>query len=195
MRHTVFALILGGVSRMHSLVRRCIVRALMHCYKYQFKQTGRDVIFDPLHSRFTYDSISIGDHVFIASGAWFSGAMSIGSYVMIGPNVSILGGDHEFSDLTKPMFLVKEKTKNPDDIRIGHDVWVGANVTILKGVKIGDGAIIAAGSVVTKSVEPLTIVAGVPAIKIKDRFDDEQSVLYWKNLKEYAIFERTSDEK
>jgi acetyltransferase-like isoleucine patch superfamily enzyme len=190
----VFALILGGVARMHSVLRKCLVRALMYCYKSQFKRIGRDVIFDPVHSRFTYDSISIGDHVFIASGAWFSGAMSIGSYVMIGPNVSILGGDHEFSDLSQPMFFVKEKTKNPADIRIGHDVWIGANVTILKGVTIGDGAIIAAGSVVTKSVEPLTIVAGVPAIKIKDRFNGEQSALYRKNLKAYAVFASTSDE-
>ena len=56
---------------------------------------------------------------------------------------------------------------------IGNDVWVGANVTILKGVSIGDGAVIAAGAVVTKDVEPYAIVGGVPAKFRKYRFDKE----------------------
>tara|TARA_R110001592_G_scaffold64137_3_gene196920 strand:- start:2147 stop:2650 length:504 start_codon:yes stop_codon:yes gene_type:complete len=167
----------------------------MHCYKYQFKSVGSNVIFDPINSQFSYEHIVIGDHVFIAAGAWFSGSMSIGSYVMFGPNVTILGGDHEFSNLHQPMFFVKEKTKNPDDIRIGSDVWVGANVTILKGVNIGNGAIIAAGSVVTKDVEPFTIVAGIPALKIKDRFSSEQLIQYRKNLVLYEVFESINNEK
>ena len=51
-------------------------------------------------------------------------------------------------------------------IKIGNDVWIGSNVVILDGVSIGDGVVIGAGSVVTKSIEPLTIVAGVPAKKL-----------------------------
>ena len=54
-------------------------------------------------------------------------------------------------------------------IKIGNDVWIGSNVVILDGVSIGDGVVIGAGSVVTKSIEPLTIVAGVPAKKINSR--------------------------
>lgn len=57
---------------------------------------------------------------------------------------------------------------------IGNDVWIGARVTILSGVSIGDGVIIAAGAVVTKDVEPYTIVGGVPAKPIRKRFTDEQ---------------------
>lgn len=57
---------------------------------------------------------------------------------------------------------------------IGNDVWIGARAMILSGVKIGDGAVIAAGAVVTKDVEPYTIVGGVPAKPIRKRFTDEQ---------------------
>ena len=56
---------------------------------------------------------------------------------------------------------------------IGNDVWIGANASVLRNVKIGDGAIVAAGAVVTKDVEPYTVVAGIPAKPIKNRFDDE----------------------
>lgn len=71
---------------------------------------------------------------------------------------------------------IKDNRKNLEKeekapIEIGNDVWIGCNVTIVRGVKIGDGAIIAAGSVVTKDVQPYTIVGGVPAKFIKHRFD------------------------
>ncbi len=57
-------------------------------------------------------------------------------------------------------------------VTIGHDVWIGHNVTVLPGVTIGNGAAIGAGAVVTKNVEPYTIVAGVPAKRIRARFSD-----------------------
>ncbi|WP_082510254.1 MULTISPECIES: CatB-related O-acetyltransferase [unclassified Rhizobium] len=62
--------------------------------------------------------------------------------------------------------------KRLDRIVIGNDVWIGAGVTVLRGAKIGDGAIIAAGAVVTRDVEPYSIVGGVPAKHIKYRFDE-----------------------
>lgn len=63
--------------------------------------------------------------------------------------------------------------RNNKPIEIGNDVWIGANVVILPGVKIGDGAILAAGAIVTKDVEPYAIVGGVPAKHIKYRFPEE----------------------
>lgn len=77
-----------------------------------------------------------------------------------------------------------ELRKNPP-VFIGNDVWIGANVIILPGVKIGDGAIIAAGAVVTRDVEPYEIVGGVPAKNIRFRFSDKQikkleSVKWWE---------------
>lgn len=69
---------------------------------------------------------------------------------------------------------------------IGNDVWLGANSLVLKGVKIGDGAVIGAGAVVTKDVPPYAIVGGNPAKVIKMRFDDETigklMQLQWWNL-------------
>jgi serine acetyltransferase len=59
------------------------------------------------------------------------------------------------------------------DIIIGNDVWIGAKSTIMSGVKIGDGAIVAAGALVTKDVEPYSMVGGNPAKHLKYRFDDE----------------------
>ena len=67
-------------------------------------------------------------------------------------------------------------------VKIGNDVWIGANCTILQGVTIGDGAIIASGSIVISDVEPYTIVGGNPAKKIRDRFN-EKEIEYLNNLK------------
>lgn len=64
------------------------------------------------------------------------------------------------------------KIRDNEPIVIGNDVWIGANSIILPGVNIGDGAVIAAGAVVTRDVEPYAIVGGVPAKSIKKRFDD-----------------------
>ena len=78
------------------------------------------------------------------------------------------------------------------DTVIGNDVWIGQNVTIMPGVKIGDGAIIAANSTVVKSVEPYTIYGGNPAKYIKKRFSDEKIEfllkLQWWNWDEEKIF-------
>lgn len=59
----------------------------------------------------------------------------------------------------------------PTKVEIGNDVWIGANVIITKSIKIGNGAVIAAGSIVTKDVDAFSIVGGVPAKKLKMRFD------------------------
>lgn len=65
--------------------------------------------------------------------------------------------------------LIREQPGDEHDVVIGNDVWIGAYGIVLPGVTIGDGAVIAAGSVVTKDVAPYTIVAGVPAKQIGQR--------------------------
>lgn len=87
--------------------------------------------------------------------------IKIGNNVAFGPNVTIFGAGHDYTNLELPDAAAT--------VEIGDNVWVGGNATILSGVKIGDGAVIAAGSVVLKDVEPWTVVAGVPAKKIKER--------------------------
>ena len=98
----------------------------------------------------------------------------IGDDVMMGPNVTMITGNHRIDILDKPMICVTDSEKLPEndqDIVIENDVWIGANVIILKGVKIGQGSVIAAGAVVTKDVPPYTIAGGCPAKVIKNRFD------------------------
>ncbi|MEQ8470495.1 MAG: acyltransferase [Marinoscillum sp.] len=84
----------------------------------------------------------------------------IGRNVRIGPYSLIM--DSDFHDINHRECSGKSKS-----IEINDDVWIASNVTILKGVKIGEGSIIAAGAVVTRSVEPYTMVGGVPARPIK----------------------------
>lgn len=111
----------------------------------------------------------------------------IGKFCCIANDVLTVYGSHPSQDWVSihPAFFsirkqsgfsyVNENLYNEmqDRVQIGNDVWIGARATLLGGITIGDGAIIAAGAVVTKDVEPYTIVGGVPAKPIRKRFDDE----------------------
>lgn len=97
----------------------------------------------------------------------YGGNIQIGNGVMIAPHVMIASGNHDYIQKEVPMISAGELTKGP--IIIGNDVWIGAHSTICDGVIIGDGAVIAAGSVVTKHVPPYSVVGGVPAKIIKYR--------------------------
>lgn len=89
----------------------------------------------------------------------------IGDHVMFGPNVSIITGDHRIDIPGKYMTEIKGIDKLPENdlpVILEGDNWIGANSTILKGVKIGTGAVVAASAVVTKDVPPYSIVGGGP---------------------------------
>ncbi|PSR52062.1 acetyltransferase [Adhaeribacter arboris] len=108
---------------------------------------------------------------------------NIGKFCSVGLYVSICPGKHPtstfvstspvFYSLNKPTFSSYQAFKEAGSVEIGHDVWIGSNAVILDDIKIGHGAIIAAGSIVSRDVEPYTIVGGVPAKFIKKRFSDE----------------------
>lgn len=101
----------------------------------------------------------------------------LGNYVSIAPNVMFIPvSEHNYSALSTYPFKVKCLNKTCEALSKGSiivedDVWIGANAIILSGVRIGQGAVVAAGSVVTQDVEPYSIVAGNPAKFIKYRFD------------------------
>lgn len=112
--------------------------------------------------------IEIGNNSFIGSYSVIGAneLVKIGANVMIAQAVSIRDTDHAFSDLTIPMI---EQGISTAPVIIEDDVWVGYGAVITKGVRIGKGSIIAANAVVTKDVEPYSIMGGVPARLLKKR--------------------------
>ena len=118
--------------------------------------------------------IFLGYRTTLGKNNLISGKVRIGKYCQLGMNVAIHGSNHPISYLSTyintRLFDGLSELKSEKQITIGNDVWVGHAVIILGGVAIGNGAIIAAGSVVTKDVEPYSIVAGNPAKIIRKRF-------------------------
>lgn len=106
----------------------------------------------------------------------------IGSFCAFGKDIKLITSNHDYNytvmqyGFYKKYFNVRPKSKKNEkvlfSIEIGNDVWIGDNVSILPNVKIGTGSVIATASVVTKDVLPYTIVGGVPAKFIKDRFPE-----------------------
>lgn len=95
------------------------------------------------------------------------GGIKIGKNVQLGSFVKLWTGSHDHND---PYFRSMPHKRGP--IKIGDRAWIGPSVTILHSVTIGEGAVVAAGSVVTKNVEPYSIVGGIPAKKIGERSHD-----------------------
>lgn len=111
------------------------------------------------------------EHTFIAMGCWIGPGVELEAYVMLGPRVAFVGADHRYDVPGMPiMFSGREEL--PKTV-VERDAWIGYGAIILAGNRIGRGAIVAAGAVVTKDVPPYTIVAGVPARPIGQRFPDE----------------------
>lgn len=118
------------------------------------------------------EKIEIGNNAKINRGVFLTATdkIKIGNDVLIGPYTVINSGNHKYSNPNIPIRLQGHVTAS---IVIEDDVWIGANCTVLQGVRIGKGAVVGAGSVVTKDVLPFTVVAGVPAIIIKQRNQTE----------------------
>lgn len=156
-----------------------------------------------LNTKMGYASY-IGDHSFVKN-------TRVGRYSCIASDVKTIPGNHPSSKFVSihPAFystsmqsgftyVSKNKfqefnyidSENRISVIIGNDVWIGARVTIIEGVRIGDGAVVAAGAVVTKDVEPYAVVGGVPAKVIKYRFDENeikqlQKIQWWNKGKEW----------
>ena len=157
----------------------------------------------------------IGKYTYIGNNCEFSN-VKIGGFCSISSYVKVLIGTHPSKKWisTHPLFFSRNSyvgkgfcdddrypeiktTPNGYSCEIGNDVWIGANVCILQGIKIGNGAIIGANSLVTKDVSPYTIVGGVPAKVIRKRFSDEDIIFlerieWWKwpnwRIKELAKY-------
>lgn len=114
--------------------------------------------------------IDIGDRVAFNTNVHVNASLGkrirIGNDVLIGPNVVLRSADHRFERIDVP---IRNQGHVAGEILIEDDVWIGANVVIVSGVRVGRGAVLAAGAIVTSDVAPLTVVGGVPARLIKSR--------------------------
>lgn len=129
-----------------------------------------------------HKSFKAGIYSYVGPGCIIYPEVSIGNYTMLAQNVQIIGDDHSYDIPGIPMI----STPRPDikSTVIGDDVWIGANSFIKTGVSIGDGVVVAFGSVVTKNLEPYGIYGGIPAKFIKSRFSNEQDrIIHQEMLK------------
>ena len=147
----------------------------------------------------------LGDYSYVGRNftAWHC---KIGKFCSISWNVSIGGANHDYNRITQHAFLYAKQfgllegeplyNRFTTKCVIGNDVWIGCNAVICRDVTIGDGAVIAAGAIVTKDVEPYTIVAGVPAKIVKRRCSKDLAerliATKWWNLNPSLIKENLS---
>ncbi|SFI58339.1 CatB-related O-acetyltransferase [Celeribacter neptunius] len=147
--------------------------------------SGEDVAFEPMCQHPQEGFLPLG--AFSYSQSFIEGLSHVGRYCSIGRGVHRLGVDHPADWVsTSPMFykrrhyqryarddspMPRSFDNTPAPINIGNDVWIADNAALKGGITIHDGAIIGYGAVVTKDVAPYTIVGGIPAKKIRDRFD------------------------
>jgi acetyltransferase-like isoleucine patch superfamily enzyme len=113
----------------------------------------------------TGERVSVGDDVTIGAFVhiWGGGGVTIGHRVLIASHVAISSLTHVYTGSTI------HRTLRAAPIDIGDDAWIGAHAVLLPGVRIGAGAVVGAGSIVTRDVPPRAIVAGVPARVLKNR--------------------------
>lgn len=161
-------------------VNKLKIHYMAHINNCQFGQ--HNVIYNDA----TLNEVSMGDYSYVAANSQIARA-SIGKFCCIGPDVMIGLGKHPTRDFVSihPIFYSEKKQSGTTfadksyyeeyaSVSIGNDVWVGARSIIVDGVTVGDGAVIAAGSIVVADVPPYAIVGGVPAKLIKYRFNVEE---------------------
>lgn len=124
----------------------------------------RNAVFGP--------GLNIGENSGVGINCELYGPVTIGDNVMMGPEVVIYTSGHEHSRTDIPMMF--QGDTEVESVVIGNDVWIGRRAMIMPGVTIGDGVIIGAGAVVTKSVPDYAIVGGVPAKVVKSRLPSKK---------------------
>lgn len=152
-------------------------------WKRSMKYCGKNVYMRPMSSDIKgLHNLSIGEGSSIPKGSTFyctKASLIIGKKVIFGPHPTIITGDHRIDVVGKYIIDITDDEKLPENdapVIIEDDVWCGANVTILKGVTIGHGSVVAAGAVVTHSFPPYSVIGGVPAKLIRMRFTKEDAL-------------------
>jgi acetyltransferase-like isoleucine patch superfamily enzyme len=155
---------------MKSLLKRIRMWWLL-AFCYQLKGCGQATYIGP-KVRIRPNAVTIGRDSFIGPECWIASEAKIGNWVMMAGRSAIVGGDHRIDVVGTP--AIRAERGQNRQVVIGDDVWIGYGAIIMHGIEIGEGAIVAAGSIVTKDVEPYAVVGGNPAIFIKWRFSKEE---------------------
>ena len=169
------------IWKMYNIGKRGFNRLFVSPFKQSLCDECGKGVFIGKGARGNWRNLRIGDDVSINENNLFMSTRAkviIGNHVMFGPNVTCITGDHRTDIPGRVMTSITESEKLPEndqDIIMKGDNWIGANSTILKGVTIGEGSIVAACALVTRDVPPYSIVGGVPARVIKYRFSDNDS--------------------
>ena len=149
------------------------VPAMTVTWPHQIK-IGSDCILES-GTIFKYDGIwvpgpriIVGDNTFLGAGCEFNirAGIAIGRNCLIASGCRFIDHDHGISRRDIP---IREQECNDSSITLEDDVWLGCDVIVLKGVRIGKGSVVGAGAVLTRSIPPYEIWAGVPAVRLKDR--------------------------
>jgi acetyltransferase-like isoleucine patch superfamily enzyme len=142
-------------------LRYCLVRRLA-------SSCGSVVAVYPSVHIVNPGGLSLGHHVSVHQMTYLecAGGLAIGSHVSIAHGVSLVTVDHDYRNLAVPMHDSPVRMR---PIVIQDDVWIGSGARVLGGVTVGSGAVVAAGAVVTRDVEPFSIVGGVPARPLGNR--------------------------
>ena len=155
--------------------------------KSRFLTTGKGLHIGKGSRLWAPKKLTIADNVYIGKDVTIECNAEIGSYVLMANRVALIGRlDHDFRAVGFPVRFAPwagESNEQNDKVIIEDDVWLGFGVIVLSGVHIGRGAIIAAGSVVTKNIPAYAIAAGTPAKVIKQRFDEKTVIQHEQMIK------------
>jgi acetyltransferase-like isoleucine patch superfamily enzyme len=154
---------------------------------------GRNCVLDDCHIK-AHQIVSVGDYSIFSGPVRIVADLNpikIGKFCSLAPHVAIWESLHDYGKMTTYALFAsffgedfRKDITSKGSVQIGNDVWVGTHSIVLSGVTIGDGAVIGAGSVVSKDIPPYTIAAGVPAVPVRPRFAEEvirglQELRWW----------------
>jgi len=152
------------------------IKKIFQCLKYRrviLGDVGKGNSFRP--NVYLTSAAKIGNHNYLADRVMIGNA-KVGNYCSFGPDVKIGQSQHSTQYITTCQKISKRNidfSLMAERAEIGNDVWLGANVVVMQGVKIGNGAIVGANAVVTKDIPPYAIAVGIPAKVIKYRFEED----------------------
>lgn len=145
---------------------------ILSSYKIRGYDMGKNIVLGK-KGNIEKDGFKAGSNIYIGPYHYIAPNVEIGDFCLISDNVHIVGYDHIFEKVGTPTILAGRPINQPKTI-IEKDVWIGHAVTIMRGVKIGEGSIIGANSLVTKDIPAYTIYAGYPAKFIRMRFSSNE---------------------